>query len=108
MNPRKENTRRIADTARYIDSNLSSIKGFNSQIDFFEKSISRAKELIPQLKKQMENLENKLPSWREGLRVNRLSLKAHRKDLIEQEHLFRLLKEKDKILTKIKKLEKRK
>ncbi len=102
----KQTRKQIAETAKCIDSSESSVKTFRAQLDFYSKKIRRGEELLPQLIKSIEEIENGLPVWRDKVRIYELSLKTHRDRLLDQIERLKLLKEKGKLLEKLKKLEK--
>jgi len=100
-----QNKKQIAETARQLNSSESSLKTFRAQISFYEDKIRRGEELLPQLMKDIKNIESGLPIWRDKVRIYELSLSTHRKQMLGQMRTLELLKEKDKILKELKKLE---
>lgn len=101
----KPNNKQIAELTKYMDGTLSSIRSFNTNVAFYEDLIRRGKDKLPMLLKEALRIENGLPVWQEQLRINEISLAAHREWYSKEAVKLDLLKQKEKLLESLSKLD---
>lgn len=102
----KQNKKLISKLSKYIESNTTSISGFKQQLEFSEDRIIYGKRRLPQLIKELRDIKKGMPEWEDNVRVANLSLITHLEKRGNQLVRLNLLLKKQKILSKLKKLEK--
>lgn len=100
-----QNKKQLTEVARNISTSESSIRTFRSQVDFYVTKIKRGKDSLPRLRAEIRNIEEGLPLWHDEVRMYELSIDTHERRLGEQKHREVLLTEKERILSKLKKLD---
>lgn len=95
----------ISETQKHIDSTSKSLKTFKVRLDYYNTRIRHGQEDLPRLMAQIEEIKVGMPEWLEQTRVLKLSISGHETRLEKQLKRIDLLKEKAKILKKLKVLE---
>ena len=101
----KPNKTKKSKIIKAIESDTKSIRQFQSQIEFFTSRVSLGEFDLPRLKKHIKEINEGMPVWQAEITTLTLGLKTHQKRLAKQETHLALLNEKDKILSKLYKLD---
>lgn len=99
-------TQQITTCEKEIKSTKQDCKKFISQIQFLDDRIEYAEKNIPRMQRELKNLIDSLPSWRENLQVNKTSLDTHIKRLVKKEEKLAKLIKKARLIREIQFLDK--